>query len=125
MPNKAHRLFLLGLLALPLAACGQSTDTGSASTPAPAASPATVISVVSDPTTIGTYTPPMAHVKVGETVQWTFVDKNPHSVTADDSSFDSTPMANGKTFSHRFATAGTYAYHCSIHPEMHGTVVAE
>ena len=59
-----------------------------------------------------------------DTVQWTFVDKNPHSVTADDNTlFDSTPLADGMTFAFRFDKPGSYAYHCSIHPEMHGTVV--
>jgi plastocyanin len=79
--------------------------------------------VVSDPATIGTYIPSPAEVRVGATVEWRFVDQNPHTVSADDSSFDSTPRSRGKTFTHTFTSAGTVNYHCSIHPEMHGTVV--
>ena len=45
-----------------------------------------------------------------------------HTVTADGGSFGSDPLATGSSFSHVFATVGTYAYHCSIHPEMAGTV---
>jgi len=32
-------------------------------------------------------------------------------------------MANGPSFSHIFDTAGTYPYHCMVHPWMAGTVV--
>jgi len=32
-------------------------------------------------------------------------------------------MGTGATFSHTFASAGTFDYVCSIHPMMHGTVV--
>jgi plastocyanin len=46
-----------------------------------------------------------------------------HTVTADDGSFGSDPLSTGSSFSHVFATAGTYSYHCSIHPAMIGTVV--
>jgi len=27
------------------------------------------------------------------------------------------------TYSHKFTTAGTYLYHCSLHPNMQGTVI--
>jgi plastocyanin len=32
-------------------------------------------------------------------------------------------MGTGATFTHTFATAGTFDYVCSIHPMMRGTVV--
>jgi plastocyanin len=31
-------------------------------------------------------------------------------------------MAPGATFSRTFSTAGTFTYHCTIHPGMVGTV---
>ena len=113
---------LIATSALTLAACG-GTAAGGGASPAPAASPATTIMVVSDPATIGTYTPPEATAHVGETVEWVFADQNPHTATADDGGFDSTTLAAGKTYSHRFDSAGTFKYHCAIHPEMHGTLV--
>lgn len=106
------------LLTFAVAACGGAEGASQS-----AVSPALRIMVVSDPATIGAYVPSPASVKVGDTVEWQFVDKNPHTVSADDSSFDSTPRANGKTFSFTFNKAGTFTYHCNIHPEMHGTVV--
>jgi len=46
-----------------------------------------------------------------------------HTITADDNnSFLSRNIVPGSTFEHTFATAGTYAYHCSIHPAMKGTI---
>lgn len=44
-----------------------------------------------------------------------------HNITADDGSFTSGNLAPGATFQTTLA-AGTYAYHCSIHPTMKGTV---
>jgi plastocyanin len=44
-----------------------------------------------------------------------------HNITADDGSFTSGNLAPAATFQTILA-AGTYAYHCSIHPTMKGTV---
>jgi plastocyanin len=43
-------------------------------------------------------------------------------VTADDGAFRSDRLGSGATFSQTFAKAGTFAYHCAIHPGMTGTV---
>ena len=61
-------------------------------------------------------------VSVGTTVTWLNEGPTEHTVTADDGSFDSTPIAVDASFSQTFDTAGTFAYHCTIHPEMIGTV---
>jgi plastocyanin len=83
------------------------------------------VTIVSDAATIGAFTPPSVTASVGQTVAWVFQDTNPHTVTADDDSFTSpkSGLANGKTYSHTFDKAGTYTYHCFIHPQMLGTVV--
>jgi plastocyanin len=83
------------------------------------------VTIVSDAATIGAFTPPSVMVSVGQTVAWAFQDTNPHTVTADDDSFTSPKggLANGRTYSHTFDKAGTYKYHCFIHPQMLGTVV--
>jgi plastocyanin len=45
-----------------------------------------------------------------------------HHLISDTGVFDSGTLAPGKTFSFTFAAAGTYTYHCSLHPTMVGTV---
>jgi len=63
-------------------------------------------------------------VNVGDTVEWTWAGANPHSVTADDGSFDSNPPpANFQTsgsFSHTFTAPGTYRYYCRVHGAPNG-----
>jgi plastocyanin len=64
-------------------------------------------------------------IKVGESVTWTNQDSANHTVVADNGEFKSGDLANGATFTFKFETAGTYAYHCSIHPSMKATVVVQ
>jgi plastocyanin len=58
-------------------------------------------------------------------VTWTNRDTVPHTVTGDSGAWDSGQIQPGATFSHAFDQPGTYAYHCSIHPFMHGMVVVK
>jgi plastocyanin len=64
-------------------------------------------------------------IKAGESVTWTNQDSVTHDVTADNGEFKSGTMADGATFSSTFAKAGTYPYHCGIHPTMKGTVTVQ
>jgi plastocyanin len=71
------------------------------------------------------FSPKSVTVTVGDTVTWTNSDAQSHTATADDGSWDTDNIANGTSKSITFSTAGTFAYHCSIHPAMTGTVVVE
>jgi plastocyanin len=71
------------------------------------------------------FDPPSTSVPVGGELTWTNADPAPHTVTADDGSFDSGPMDPGGTFSATFDQPGSFAYHCEIHPTMKGTVTVE
>lgn len=66
--------------------------------------------------------PSEIQVAVGDSVAWTNLDPFAHSVRADDQSFGSADLNQGDTFSFTFATAGSFAYICGIHPSMTGTV---
>jgi plastocyanin len=68
------------------------------------------------------FRPSSVVVGAGGTVTWTNVGQAPHTVTAGDGSFDSGMIASGDTFAQTFASAGVYAYVCSFHPGMTGTV---
>ena len=68
-----------------------------------------------------------AHIEVspGTRVVWTNEDSDPHTVTTDDPGFSSQALDTGQAYAQALAKAGTFAYHCTIHPFMHGTVVVE
>ena len=69
------------------------------------------------------FSPQSVTVNVGDTVTWTNADAQGHTATADDASFDTGTIAGGASASQTFATAGTFGYHCKIHPTMTATVV--
>ncbi len=143
----------LGLLALCLvvllAACGGTTTTTSASTPTSAPTAAPTSTPTSAPTTAPTaaptsaptkaptstghsvsianfaFSPTALTVKKGTKVIWTNNDTVTHTVTADKGAFNSGPLAPGRTFSFTFTKAGSYSYHCNIHPSMMATIVVQ
>jgi plastocyanin len=115
--------------ALVLAACGSSGGGGgggSSCNPAGGSSSGSgtsVVKVVSDPNTVGKFDPATVTVTAGQSVEWDFADNTgtPHTVTADDGSFDSCSQTSGK-FVVSFSKAGDVKYHCTLHSQMLGTV---
>jgi plastocyanin len=68
------------------------------------------------------FSPAATGVGLGETVTWTFRDAISHTVTSDDGFFDTGAVSGGASRSVRFPSAGSFAYHCSIHSMMRGRV---
>jgi plastocyanin len=69
------------------------------------------------------FTPRTVSAKVGQRVKWEHQDPGvTHTVAAVDGAFRSGELQAGDEFSHLFRTAGSFAYRCSIHPDMQGTV---
>lgn len=62
------------------------------------------------------------HVAKDDVVRWTNNGSTAHHVVADDGSFESDDLSPGDNYANVFQTLGTFAYHCSIHPNMKGTV---
>ena len=63
-------------------------------------------------------------VAPGQKVTWANIGVNPHTVTANDASFDSGTLNKGAKFELTApAVSGTYAYHCTLHVFMQGNVV--
>lgn len=86
---------------------------------APAVSAATGLDIAGN-----AFAPQSVTVHVGDSVTWTNSDARSHTATADDGSFNTGTIHNGETSAAvTFNTAGTVTYHCSIHPDMHGTIV--
>jgi plastocyanin len=73
------------------------------------------------------FTPNPLTITVGTTVTWTNNDSTVHNVasTAGPASFTSGTLGTGSAFSFQFTLAGTYEYHCSIHPTMTGTITVQ
>lgn len=137
-------LLVAGALVL-LSACGSSTPSGPgpASTPTTSVPTPTLTPTVTQPTPTpapgyaqavlitdnsnGSYgfTPAKLTIRVGTTVTWKNMSSTPHTVTSDDgTTFDSGTLAVGGIFHFTFKTAGTFSYHCNIHPYMRSVIVA-
>jgi plastocyanin len=71
------------------------------------------------------FKPVVVAVKKGGSIKWTNSDTTAHTATADDRSFDTQTIDQGKSKSVTFTTAGTVAYHCDFHPFMKATVVVK
>ena len=69
------------------------------------------------------FSPATLTVTAGTTVNWTNQDGVSHTVTSDTGAFDSGTVSANGVFSHTFATAGTYNYHCTFHASMTGKVI--
>jgi plastocyanin len=69
-----------------------------------------------------TFTPETVNINAGESVTWQNFSGMKHTSTSDQLGWDQT-VDNGLLFTRVFLTAGSYPYHCSIHPGMRGTVV--
>ena len=70
------------------------------------------------------FTPAYTRVEPGDSVRWT-VRGSFHTVTSRRGApepFASGDLVTGEQFTRAFPTAGRYAYHCTIHPEMRGVV---
>ena len=72
-----------------------------------------------------TFNPGTLTVNVGTTVTWTNNDSTTHRPVSDSGVFDGGNLAPNSIFSFTFNTAGTFPYHCSIHPSMTGTVIVK
>jgi plastocyanin len=110
-------------------ACGDSYSPAPTSpTPSPMATPGGPSSSVLIPVgaaSLGNraFTPDELNVAVGTTVTWMNTDSLAHTSTSDVPGWNSGTVAPGGQFSFAFQSAGTFPYHCMIHPGMVGTVV--
>lgn len=68
------------------------------------------------------FAPASVTIDAGDTVTWTNDGPTPHSATADDGSFDTGIFDAGQSRSETFEQAGSFAYFCTPHPNMRGTI---
>ena len=103
--------------------CGAGDDP--ASTPKPAAPPTPSVSaaVKESMLIIGYIYQRHLELPVGSSITWRNMDNIQHTVTADDGSFNSGAIPPSKDFTFTFAGPGTFAYRCTIYPQMRESVV--
>ena len=75
--------------------------------------------------TTNAYSPNPIAVAAGATVTWTNNDNVTHTSTSDTNVWNSGSIAPQGSFSRMFPSAGTFSYHCSIHPGMVATVTVQ
>ena len=123
---------LMAALACGGASASGPSDSGNPPPPPPPPPPSNTVTVTNN-----AFTPATLTVTPGTNVTWnwntcsggdaygygqTCVD---HSVVLDDGTATSSTQSAG-SFSHQFATAGTYTYHCAVHgSSMSGKVVVQ
>jgi plastocyanin len=116
-------------------------QTNSSSTTSTNSTGGNSVSIVPNASTLAdkSFAPNPLNAKVGDTVTWTNKDTTFHTVTSGTGPSDTThgkefdsglsgPTAlttQGKTFSHKFMTAGEFPYFCQLHPTMVGKVVVK
>ncbi len=116
-------------------------QTNSSSTTSTNSTSGNSVSIVPNASTMTdkAFAPNPLNAKVGDTVTWTNKDTTFHTVTSGTGPSDTThgkefdsglsgPTAlttQGKTFSHKFMTAGEFPYFCQLHPTMVGKVVVK
>ena len=68
------------------------------------------------------YMPSVTRIHVGETVVWSNGGRENHDVTGDDD-WHSGPIEAPAAYRHTFGFEGTFNYRCSVHLDMHGTII--
>ncbi len=108
-------------------ACGGGSSPAAPVVPAPGGGGgggnADVVVTILGQNGANSFSPNPVAVKVGQTIAWQNGDSTTHDVTADAGQFNTGAIAPGTTSAPiMMSAAGSFGYHCSIHPTMVGTV---
>jgi plastocyanin len=115
---------IAGCAVLAVAGCSKSAPTTPGNSAPASSPPAGTQPAAANSITIQNFGFTPLTVKPGATITVTNKDPVDHTVTADSGNAFNVPVAAGASATFTApAKAGTYAYHCTIHPSMHGTLV--
>ena len=116
-------------LAVGMASCKSSTSNPAAPSP-PANGGTQAQKTITIPTSdvygngSTNYSPRTVTVQVGGSVVWSNRDTEKHT-TVSDTGVWSSDIAPGADFTRTFPAAGTFNFHCSLHPGMTGTITVQ
>lgn len=111
---KVSRRGLLAAVAVGLALLGNGSQSTMAQAPGPATHTVVIEGLQFSPATLT--------VEVGDKVTWINRDPFPHTATADQRRFDSHAIEAGRSWTFTPKKAGVFAYGCTFHPTMRGTL---
>ena len=121
--SKLRMFALVAVVALAGAACSSKSPSSTPSTTPSATTGGQDHVAMTDSLK---FVPAEMTIEAGDTVVWTNDGDQPHTVTSDDASgpLKSEQLSKGQTYSHTFATAGTFPYYCTVHGKgMAGKIV--
>ena len=116
-----------GATSAPTAAASAAPPAGAtAEASAPAAGAACAESAAAGEVSVAVkdfaFSPADITAKVGQTITFTNGDSAPHTASLDDGSCTTPNIAPGASDGLTFTAAGTYPFHCNVHPNMKGTI---
>lgn len=71
------------------------------------------------------FSPETVTVPAGTTITWVNRDEDLHTATSTTGTFTSRGLDTDERFSFTLTTPGTYAYMCSLHPQMRGRIIVQ
>jgi len=71
------------------------------------------------------FAPEVTEVRAGDSVMWINKDMFPHTVVADAGAFHSREIPTSGSWKMKASRKGTFAYVCSLHPTMKGTLIVK
>jgi plastocyanin len=122
-------LVVLAAAALPFASCGGGGNGGVTNPPPPSGGGGTgggaadvVVTIAAENGNMS-FSPNPVNVTVGQRVAWRNSAGQVHTATQNSGTFDTGNINSGNQSSAiTMGTAGSFSYHCAIHPSMVGTV---
>jgi len=124
---RAGLVAVLAAAALPFVSCGGGGGGGGVTNPPPPSGGGggtadVVITIVAENGSMS-FSPNPANVTRGQRVAWRNTAGQTHTATQNSGSFDTGSIDGGAQSNPiTMGDAGTFAYHCAIHPSMVGTV---
>ena len=119
------RKFLIAAALLAATACSGNSSTSASTTTSTGSNTNSSIVLNASILTSTAFSPNPIIVKVGDSVTWVNNNTTAHTSIANGGAWASGNINPGGSFKATMTAAGTFPYHCNIHPGMIGTVTVQ